>query len=116
MNRGEVALARFPHTAGARGQKRPVVVVQADACNQKLRHVVVAEVTKNLTLAGDPACLFIDPATSEGQATGLLTNSVVSCLLLATINADLVGPVIGKLSTAMLQKLGGCLKAALGLP
>ena len=27
LKRGDVALARFPHAAGGRGKKRPVIVV-----------------------------------------------------------------------------------------
>jgi mRNA-degrading endonuclease toxin of MazEF toxin-antitoxin module len=115
LNRGDVALARFPHTAGARGKKRPVVVVQADHYNQLLRHVVVAEVTKNLSNLADPACLHIDLSTPDGKATGLLHDSLVSCILLATFDADRVTPVIGKLSPGLLQSLDVCLKAALGL-
>jgi mRNA interferase MazF len=116
MNRGDVLLARFPHPSGGRGKKRPVVVVQADGYNQSLRTVVVAEITKNLAMANDPACLFIDVTTGEGQATGVVQNCVVSCLLIATIKADLVDQVIGALSDAMKQKLNGCLKAAFELP
>ncbi len=67
-------------------------------------------------MAGDPACLFVDLGTPEGKATGLLRNSVVSCLLLATVDANRVAQVLGSLSPAMKQKLNGCLKAALGLP
>jgi mRNA-degrading endonuclease toxin of MazEF toxin-antitoxin module len=116
MNRGDVLLARFPHPSGGRGKKRPIVLVQADAYNQALRTLVVAEVTKNLNMANDPACLFIDASTPEGQATGVLQDSVVSCLLMATIKADLVAQVIGVLSDALKQKLNTCLKAALELP
>jgi mRNA interferase MazF len=93
-----------------------VVVIQANAYNQALPTLVVAEVTKNLTMAGDPACLMIDLATPEGQATGLLQTSVVSCLLLATIYADRIDQVIGVLSDALKQRLSDCLKAALELP
>ena len=78
--------------------------------------LVVAEVTKNLTMAGDPACLFIDVNTPEGKATGLLHDSVLSCLLLATVDADKVAQQLGSLSAAMKQRLDECLKAALGLP
>jgi mRNA interferase MazF len=116
LARGDVALARFPHTAGARGKKRPVVVIQADAYNQTLRHVVVAEVTKNLANRADPAHLLIEIATPDGAATGLLHDSLVSCVLLATIDADRVDRVIGKLSPALLLQLDACLKAALGVP
>jgi mRNA interferase MazF len=88
MNRGDVILVRFPHPSGARGKKRPAVVVQADSYAGVVSTLVVAEVTKNLTMAQDPACLFIDVTTPEGKATGLLRDSLVSCLLLATIDAD----------------------------
>lgn len=116
LARGDVVLARFPHTAGGRGKKRPVLVVQADAYNQTLPHVVVAEITSNLTNATDPAHLVIEIATPDGAATGLLGDSLVSFVLLATINVDRVDRVIGKFSANLLQKLDACLKAALGLP
>jgi mRNA-degrading endonuclease toxin of MazEF toxin-antitoxin module len=116
MNRGDVILVRFPHPSGVRGKKRPAVVVQADAYAGTVSTLVVAEVTKNLTMAGDPACLLIDVSTPEGQATGLLHHSVVSCLLLATVDVDTVAKGLGTLSPTMRQKLDSCLKAALGLP
>jgi mRNA-degrading endonuclease toxin of MazEF toxin-antitoxin module len=116
MKRGDVLLARFPHPSGGRGKKRPVVVVQADAYNQVLRTVIVAEITKNLQMMNDPACLFIDVKTPEGQATGVAQDSVVSCLLLATLKADLMDQSIGILSDTMKQKLNACLKAAIELP
>jgi mRNA-degrading endonuclease toxin of MazEF toxin-antitoxin module len=116
MNRGEVILVRFPHPSGLRGKKRPAVVVQSDAYTRAVSTLVVAEVTKNLTMAKDPACLFVDTSTPEGKATGLVRDSVVSCLVLVTVYVDAVDQVLGTLSGAMKQKLNGCLKAALGLP
>ncbi len=67
MNRGDVVLVRFPHPSGVRGKKRPAVIVQADTYAGKVSTVVVAEVTKNLTMANDPACLFIDVNWSAPQ-------------------------------------------------
>src|SRR5439155_4339408 len=99
-----------------RGKKRPVVVVQADGYNQRFPHIVAAEVTSNLANQGDPAFLFIDTSTPEGQATGLTRDSLVSCLHLALIYQDRVDQVIGVLSASLLQQLDDCLKAALGLP
>ena len=55
MKRGDVVLVRFPHPSGQRGKKRPAVVVQSDAYAGTVHTVVVAEVTKNLTMKGDPA-------------------------------------------------------------
>jgi len=116
IQRGDVVLARIPHTAGTRGKRRPAVVIQADAYNATLRHVVVAEVTSNPRWVRDPACAFIDVSTPEGQATGLHQNGVVSCLHLVTMNADRLGPPIGRLAPAFMQKVNDCLKVALELP
>jgi mRNA-degrading endonuclease toxin of MazEF toxin-antitoxin module len=116
MKRGDVVLVRFPHPSGARGKKRPTVVVQSDTYTGAISTLAVAEVTKNLTMAGDPACLLVDISTSEGKATGLIRDSVVSCLLQATVDADTVAKVLGSLSPGMKQKLDVCKKAALGLP
>ena len=116
MNRGDVILVRFPHPSGLRGKKRPAVIVQSDAYAGKISTLIVAEITKNLTMAGDPACLFIDVSTSEGKATGLVRDSVVSCLVLVTIYKVSVARVLGSLSAVMKHKLSDCLKSALGLP
>ena len=116
MKRGDVVLVRFPHPSGQRGKKRPAVVVQSDSYAGALRTVVVAEVTKNLTMKSDPACLFLDVSTPEGKATGLLVDSVVSGLVLDTVYTDTVDRVLGSLSPSLLQEFDDCLKAALGIP
>jgi len=116
MNRGDVVLVRFPHPSGLRGKKRPAVIVQSDPYAGTVGTLVVAEVTKNLTMADGPACLLIDTTTPEGRATGLVRDSVVSCLVLVTVYADAVDQVLGVLSPTMKRKLDACLKVALGLP
>ena len=67
-------------------------------------------------MATDPACLLIDTSTPEGRATGLVRDSVVSCLVLVTVYADSVAQVLGALSPTLQQKLDDCLKTALDLP
>src|ERR1700751_5806938 len=116
MNRGDVVLVRFPHPSGVRGKKRPAVIVQSDAYAGGVGTLVVAEVTKNLMMRSDPACLFIDVNTTDGRATGLVRDSVVSCLVLVTVYEDAIAQVLGMLSPTMRQGLDGCLKAALALP
>src|SRR5713226_2587958 len=104
MKRGAVVLVRFPHPTGQRGKKRPAVVVQSDDYAATVSTVVVAEVTKNLTMKNDPACLFIDVSMPEGKGTGLLVDSVVSSLVLDTVYSDTVAQVLGSLSPSLLQK------------
>ena len=115
MKRGDVVLVRFPHPSGQRGKKRPAVVVQSDVYAGRVSTVVVAEVTKNLTMKGDPACLFINVSTPEGKGTGLLIDSVVSSLVLDTVYTDTIALVLGSLSTTLLQKFDDCLRMGLGL-
>jgi mRNA-degrading endonuclease toxin of MazEF toxin-antitoxin module len=114
LNRGDVGLIRFPHAGGTRGKKRPVIVVQADSYNTKVKHVIVVEAATNRGGRG-PASLLIEVTITEGQATGLSQHSVVCCLFLATVAEDRFTR-IGQLSDAMKRKLDGCLKTALGLP
>lgn len=109
-------MTRFPHASGVRGKKRPALIVQADNYNAKVGHVIVAEITKNLTPAGDPAFVLIDTSTPDGKASGLDQDSLVSGLFLATVFGDRIDRVIGRLSTALMHKVEASLKAALELP
>jgi mRNA interferase MazF len=115
LDRGDIGLARFPHAAGGRGKKRPVLVVQNNVYKLKTRHVIVAEITSNPTAGGDPAALAIDVSTPEGKATGLAQDSLVVCLQLSTMTDERIGKVIGRLSPTLMAKLDDCLKAALQL-
>lgn len=115
LRRGDVALAFYPFASGTGGSRRPVLVVQGDAYNRRTRNVIVAQVTTNLSRAADPAHLLIEVATRDGQASGLLHDSVVSCLNLVTLREDRVERSIGRLSDELMTQVDGCLKAALGI-
>lgn len=116
VQRGDVVLARVPHTAGTRGKKRPAVVIQSNVYNASLRNVVVAEVTSHPRWHQDPACVFVDVTTSEGQVTGLHRSGAVSCLHLVTMSADWLSAPVGRLSLNLLHRLDDAIKVALGLP
>jgi mRNA interferase MazF len=116
MKRGDVVIVRFPHASGGRGKKRPAVIVQADTYSARISTVVLAEATTNMSLANDPACLFIDVSTAEGAATGLERDSVVACFYLSTFYAHIIDGVLGTMSPTLMLQLDQCLAAALGLP
>jgi len=113
MKRGDVVLVRFPHPSGLRGKKRPGVIVQSDRYQGSVRTVVVAEVTSNLAMANDPACVFIDLKTVDGRETGLSKDSVATMLMLTTVYVDRVEHVLGSLSASLLARMEDCIKAAL---
>ena len=113
IKRGDVLKARFPHAAGSRGKKRPVVVVQANTYNQRLRHAVVAQITTNMVEKNDPSCLLIETSTGDAKAAGLDRVCLVCCTLLSLMSEDRLQEKIGNFSAKMLADLDGCLKAAL---
>jgi mRNA-degrading endonuclease toxin of MazEF toxin-antitoxin module len=113
VERGQVINARFPHASGGRGKKRPVVVVQTDSYNQRLRHVVVVQLTTNLADKNDPACFLIEVATPEGQAAGIVQDCLFSGYLISMMGEDRLQDVIGKLPDAAMLKADACLKVAL---
>jgi mRNA interferase MazF len=116
VGRGDVVLAYYPFTSGTGGSRRPVLVVQNDADNQRMNNTVVAQITTNLTRANEPTHLLIDLSTPEGRQSGLLHDSVVSCNNLATIDQSSINRVIGSLSDPLMQRINDCLKAALDIP
>ncbi len=115
-NRGDVLIALFPHADGSGSKPRPVLVIQSDVYNTKMRNLVVAEITGNLAHSTDPASLLIDVSTTDGKASGLRKNSIVSCVYLATIDEALVAKRVGRLANTLMMQVEGCLKVALELP
>ena len=115
IERGHVVNARFPHASGTRGKKRPVVVIQADVYNKRLRHAVVAQLTTNLDDQGDPACFLLHAGSADGQAAGILQDSLFSGYLVSLMSEDRLQDVIGKLPDESMRKADECLKAALGI-
>jgi len=102
LNRGDVLIAWFPNADASPPKVRPVLVVQSDVYNSKIKNLIVTAITSNLIHASDPASLLIDVSTPDGKASGLLQNSVVSCINLATIEETLVAKKIGQLSWTLM--------------
>ena len=94
----------------------PPVPIPGPPPPARLGTPVVAEVTRNPALAGDPACPFIDAATPDGRATGVVRDGVVSCLVRVTGYADTLVQTLGRLSPAVQAERDACLKAAMALP
>ena len=112
--RGDVVIVRFPYAGGVGSKVRPAVVVQCDRLNQRIRNTIVAMISGNIRLAGtEPAQFLIDPATTDGVASGLTFPSAVKCENLATIQQSDISNTIGHLSDALKSKLHDCLVAAL---
>lgn len=115
LRRGDIVLANYPFASGTGQSRRPVLVIQSDDYNQRIRNAIVAQITSNLTRANDPAHLLIDITTADGKQSGLLHDSVVSCLNLATLTNDRLDKTIGSLPATLMTQINDCLKTALSL-
>ena len=115
VRRGDVVLTWFPFSSGAGGKRRPCLVVQNDHDKTRLNNTVVAQITSNLRAVNEPTHLLIEANSPEGQQAGLLHDSLVSCINLATVEQALIAKVIGSLPAATIAKIDTCLVAALEL-
>ena len=113
--RGELVLVYYPFSSGAGGSRRPALVVQSDDYNAWFQNTIVAQITTNLARASDHAHHLVRVATAEGKESGLLQDSVVSCINLATVLTDRIQRVIGRLPNESMEEIDACLAVALNL-
>jgi mRNA interferase MazF len=116
VRRGDIVLASYPFASGVGGKKPPVLVVQNDRDNQQLTNTIVAQITSNIRRAHEPTHLLIEVASPAGKQSGLLTDSVISCVNLATIHEGRIERTIDSLPPSVMSMVDACLKAALALP
>jgi mRNA interferase MazF len=115
FRRGDIVLVRFPFSSGAGGKLRPALVVQNDRNNSRLANVILAAITTRTHHSGEPTQLLVDPASTEGQSTGLKHISCVSCENLATVEQRLIVRCLGHFSATLMRQVDECLTASLGI-
>jgi len=95
--RGDVVLVLFPDSNLRTAKTRPALIVQADRLQTGLPQVIVAMITSRLFRANHPSRVVVKRFTSVGQASGLLTDSLVMADNLATVSEVVIERVIGVL-------------------
>ncbi len=90
-------------------------IVQSDHNNARLNETIIAAITSNTSRSHEATQLLVDTAPADGAGSGLLHVSVVRCERLHAIPQADVRRVIGRLPDALMQKVDGCLKSALGI-
>ncbi len=113
FKRGEVVLVWFPDSSQQTFKKRPAIVVQADGLDTGLPQVLIAMVTSNLSRRGHQSRIFVARDSAEGQAAGLLTDSVIMTDNLATIRLEAVARTLGHFTRS--ADMETALKHTLGL-
>ena len=95
FKRGEVILVKFPYSDMVRYKKRPALVVQDESVETGLSQRVVVQITSNLDRTGDTRVL-VRKDSPDGQAMGILSDSVIVADHLATVLPREIDKVIGR--------------------
>jgi len=110
--RGDVVLVLFPHSNLRTAKPRPALVIQADNLETGLPQVIVAMITSKLFRSNHSSRFPVLLSSSEGQQSGLLTDSVVMTDNIATIALSEIDRVIGRLP---MEKVDVALRHTLSL-
>jgi mRNA interferase MazF len=92
-----------------------MLVVQNDHNNARMANTILATITTNIGRSAESTQVLIDPQSSEGKSSGLLSLSVVSCENLITVGRDHIVRKIGRLTVPQMQLVDQALKASLAL-
>jgi mRNA interferase MazF len=116
VQRADVVLVDFPYSSGTGSKVRPALVIQNDRDNVRLTNTILAQITGTTHRALENTQVLIEVATTEGQQTGLLFDSVVNCVNLVTLDKNKVVRKLGVMPAVLMHKVNDALKAALDIP
>lgn len=111
ISQGEIWWADLPAPTGSGpGFRRPVVVVQCDALNRsRIATVVCVPLTSNLKWASAPGNVPL-----SARVSGLPKDSVANVSQIVTIDKQLLGERVGKLSRSKLELMLSGIDIVLG--
>ena len=111
ISQGEIWWADLPAPTGSGpGFRRPVVVVQCDALNRsRIATVVCVPLTSNLKWASAPGNVQL-----SARLSGLTKDSVANVSQIVTIDKQLLGERVGKLSRSKLELMLSGIDIVLG--
>ena len=116
MKRGDIVILDVLFSDRTGSKVRPALIVQDDDLNERLTDTIIALITSSRRRStGAASQLPVDPATPEGQQSGLRILSVVQCENLVTVDKSFILGTIGHLSDSTMLQIDQCLKAALGI-
>jgi mRNA interferase MazF len=114
VSRGDIVLVDYPFTDRTGSKVRPTLVVSTDELH-KDDDAVIAAITSVIRVSLKSSELFIDVFKPDARGTGLLSDSIVDCWNLLTIDRRFILRRLGRLSGGMMQKVDEYLKKALGI-
>jgi mRNA interferase MazF len=114
VSRGDVVLVDYPFTDRTGSKVRPTLVVSTDELH-KDDDAVIAAITSVVRVSLKSSELFIDVSKPDARGSGLLSDSIVDCWNILTIDQKFILRRLGRLSGGKMKQVDECLKKALGL-
>jgi mRNA interferase MazF len=114
VSRGDVVLVDYPYTDRTGSKVRPTLVVSTDELHQD-DDAIIAAITSVIRVTLKSSELFIDVSKPDARGTGLLSDSIVDCWNVMTIDQRFILRRLGRLSGGTMKKVDECLKKALGI-
>src|SRR5262245_50881195 len=114
VQRNDVVLVDFPF-ADKGSKVRPALVIQNDMDNLRLANTIVTQITGTTRRALEATQVLIDLTTPDGQQSGLLHDSVVNCVNIATVTKIKVLRKLGSLPDSLMLQVNAALKVSLEL-
>ena len=113
--RGDVVILNVPFVTRPGSKLRPMLVVQNDRNNARMANTILATITTNIGRSAESTQVLINPGTSEGKSSSLLSYSVIGCENLIMVRRAHIVRKIGRLTDSQMQLVDQALKASLGL-
>lgn len=113
--RGDIVLLDAPFVTRPGSKLRPMLVVQNDHNNARMANTILATITSNTSRIGEATQVLVDLATPDGNSSGLLSTSAISCENLITVRQTQIVRKLGVLPSSLMAQVDLALKAALGL-
>lgn len=113
--RGDVVILDAPFMTHPGSKLRPMLVIQNDQNNERMENTILATITTNLRRSDRATQVLIDPQNPDGESSGLISKSVVSCENILTVRQSRIVRKIGRLSESQLALVDQAIKQSLAL-
>jgi len=115
VQRGDVVLLQAPFASRTGAKTRPMLVVQNDRNNARMKNTILVFITSNVSRAAESTQVLVDIQSPEARQSGLKQTSVISCENILTVVQGDILRTIGHFPDTLMQRVDLALKESLAL-
>src|SRR5262245_29477181 len=104
VSRGDVVLVDYPYSDRTGSKVRPTLVVSTDELHRD-GDALICAITSIVRPTLKSSELFIDPSKPDARGSGLLSDSVIECWNLLTIDQKFLLRRLGRLTSGVMRRI-----------